>query len=91
MGGRGHLSNQQAFDAVQAILDRSQRHKRRLPDDIVLLHRSRQCNCPHLLRNLFERDARIAARLTLAEQDQRTEWIGAATAEIGEQLLLGWG
>jgi len=91
MGGRGHLSNQQAFDAVQAILDRSQRHKRRLPDRIVLLHRSRQCNRPHLLRNLFERDARIAPRLILAEQDQRTDWIGTAIAEIGEQLLLGWG
>jgi phosphoribosyl 1,2-cyclic phosphodiesterase len=88
MGGRGHLSNQQAFAAVRAILDRAGR----LPDHIVLLHRSRQCNCPKLLRALFERDARIAPRLTLAEQDRRTEWLVAREAGgIGEQLLLGWG
>jgi phosphoribosyl 1,2-cyclic phosphodiesterase len=84
MGGRGHLSNQQAFTAVQAILDRSPR----LPEHIVLLHRSRQCNCPVLLRNFFERDSRIKPRLTLAEQDQRTDWLETQRAEVGEQLML---
>ncbi|HWP39638.1 MAG TPA: MBL fold metallo-hydrolase [Tepidisphaeraceae bacterium] len=75
MGGRGHLSNQQAFEAVRAILDRCQRHARPLPRHIVLLHRSRQCNCPEVLRALFEQDQRIAPRLTLAEQFVRTDWL----------------
>jgi phosphoribosyl 1,2-cyclic phosphodiesterase len=86
-GGRGHLSNEQAFSAVRAILDRS---SARLPDHIVLLHRSQQCNCPKLLRQLFERDSRIAPRLTLAEQHQRTGWLGSQSVGVGEQLLLGF-
>jgi phosphoribosyl 1,2-cyclic phosphodiesterase len=90
MGGRGHLSNEQAFTAVRAILDRCEKRRKRLPDHIVLLHRSRQCNCPNLVRSLFERDARIGPRLILTEQDQRTEWLGPSRAQIGEQLLLGW-
>jgi phosphoribosyl 1,2-cyclic phosphodiesterase len=84
MGGRGHLSNQQAFAAVRAILDQS----RQLPQHIVLLHRSRECNCPNLVRGLFERDARIARRLTLAEQDIRTHWLGTTRSDMGEQLSL---
>jgi len=49
-GGKGHLSNRQALTAIQKILDCAQANCRRLPDHIVLLHRSRQCNCPELLR-----------------------------------------
>jgi phosphoribosyl 1,2-cyclic phosphodiesterase len=90
MGGRGHLSNEQAFGAVRAILDRCEKRKRRLPDHIVLLHRSRQCNCPNLLRALFERDARIGPRLTLAEQDERTGWLGGTRAGMGEQMVMEW-
>ncbi len=92
MGGRGHLSNRQAFDAVRAVLDRCQRRKRRLPEHIVLLHRSRQCNCPRLVRELFEADERIRPRLTLGEQFQRTEWIrpSAVKPHVGEQLPLAW-
>jgi hypothetical protein len=64
-----------------------------LPQHVVLLHRSRQCNCPELLRSLFSRDARIASRLTLAEQYSRTEWIRAGNSNplAGEQLQLAWG
>ena len=92
MGGRGHLSNEQAFAAVEAILDRCERRRGRLPDHIVLLHRSRQCNCPKIVRGLFEQDARIAKRLVLTEQFSRTEWLGgAARMGVGEQLLLGFG
>lgn len=77
MGGSGHLSNQQAFEAVQAVLDvTAQRHGlERLPRHIVLLHRSRECNCPNLLRRLFEQDERIVPRLTLAEQHAPTGWL----------------
>jgi phosphoribosyl 1,2-cyclic phosphodiesterase len=89
MGGRGHLSNQQAFDAVCELLDRAER-RRRLPRHIVLLHRSRQCNCPRLLRKHFEQDHRIATRLTLAEQHQRTGWLRVRPSKplVGEQLSL---
>jgi phosphoribosyl 1,2-cyclic phosphodiesterase len=92
MGGRGHLSNQQAFDAVRTVLDRCQRRGLALPEHVVLLHRSRHCNCPDLLRALFSRDARIAPRLTLTEQFHRTEWIrpGNSRPLAGEQLRLAW-
>jgi phosphoribosyl 1,2-cyclic phosphodiesterase len=90
MGGKGHLSNQQAFEAIRAILDRCEKSRDRLPQHIVLLHRSRQCNCPKLLRKLFESDARIAERLTLAEQYVRSQWlaIGDRKPLVGEQLFF---
>jgi len=93
MGGRGHLSNQQAFDAIRAILDRCERAARRLPCHIVLLHRSRQCNCPKLMRRLFSRDARIAGRLTLADQFEPSGWLKVRDRAplAGEQLSLAWG
>jgi phosphoribosyl 1,2-cyclic phosphodiesterase len=93
MGGAGHLSNEQAFETIRRILDRCQRRRRRLPHHIVLLHRSRQCNCPRLLRKLFERDERIASRLTLAEQFTRTDWLRIRPSKplVGEQLALSFG
>jgi len=93
MGGSGHLSNDQAYDCVRAILDRAERTSRRLPRHIVLLHRSRECNCPRLLRSLFIRDRRIAQRLTLAEQYERSEWLRVRNAPplVGEQLALAFG
>jgi len=93
MGGRGHLSNQQAFAAVRRILDRHELAGVPLPSHVVLLHRSRQCNCPKLLRKLFLSDVRLSNRLTLAEQFQRSEWlrVGRLRPLIGEQLVLGWG
>jgi len=93
MGGRGHLSNHQSLDATRAILDRCQRKGKGLPSHIVLLHRSQQCNCPRLLRQFFSKDARIAPRLVLAEQDQRTDWIRPreVAPSPGEQLMLAWG
>jgi phosphoribosyl 1,2-cyclic phosphodiesterase len=92
MGGSGHLSNEQALRAIQTILDRCERRRRPLPQHIVLLHRSRECNCPRLMRRLFEQDSRIAPRLTLAEQYQRSNWlrVRATPPLLGEQLLLAW-
>jgi len=86
MGGKGHLSNHQALQAIKQILDRADR----LPDHIVLLHRSRECNCPKLVRTLFSKDKRIAPRLTLAEQFHRSDWLRprAQSPATGEQLLL---
>lgn len=92
MGRSGHLSNEQALAAVRQILDRCERSGARLPAHIVLLHRSRQCNCPNLVRKLFSRDPRIARRLTLAEQFERSIWLRArpSPALVGEQLMLAW-
>ncbi|MDP9172506.1 MAG: MBL fold metallo-hydrolase [Planctomycetota bacterium] len=93
MGGRGHLSNQQAFDAVCAIFDECEAAARRLPEHIVLLHRSAECNCPNVVRQTFSRDARMAKRLVLAEQDRRTGWLCAERARpwVGSQMELQWG
>jgi phosphoribosyl 1,2-cyclic phosphodiesterase len=93
MGGAGHLSNHEALAAVRCVLDRAGSCGGRLPSHIVLLHRSRECNCPRLLRRLFHRDRRIAPRLTLAEQFSRTEWLRTRRMRpaTGEQLLLAWG
>ena len=86
MGGHGHLSNLQALAAIRKLLDRS----RRLPDHIVLLHRSQECNCPDLVRQLFSTDRRIASRLTLAHQHERSPWLGRTNRRhyVGEQLTL---
>jgi phosphoribosyl 1,2-cyclic phosphodiesterase len=91
-GGKGHLSNNQALAAVRLILDRAQTQRGRLPDHIVLLHRSRECNCPDLLRSLFSKDRRIAPRLTLAEPFQRTPWLRRKDLQpaTGEQLMLSF-
>jgi hypothetical protein len=80
------------LDAIRAILDRCQRRRRRLPEHIVLLHRSRECNCPKLVRALFGADERVRPRLTLGEQFHRTEWIrpSAVPPHVGEQLTLAW-
>lgn len=93
MGGAGHLSNQQALEAVRQILDRAESRRKPLPSHIVLLHRSRQCNCPDLLRRMFSADRRIAPRLTLAAQYERSEWLRPRPLPPlpGEQLALAWG
>lgn len=75
MGGSGHLSNQQSFAAVRHMLNRAETRGHALPSHIVLLHRSRDCNCPDIIRRMFAQDPRIAARLILTEQDTPTGWI----------------
>ena len=95
MGGGGHLSNAQTLKAVKELFDRCARLGHALPGNVVLLHRSRQCNCPKLIKGLFERDPRIAPRLVLTEQFSRTEWISAKRSQhvpwAGEQLSLQFG
>ncbi len=87
-GGHGHLSNPQALSAIRKLLDRA----RQLPDHIVLLHRSQECNCPELVRELFSTDQRIAPRLTLAQQHERSPWLGRMprAPRVGEQLTLAF-
>jgi phosphoribosyl 1,2-cyclic phosphodiesterase len=75
MGPAGHLSNHQCQDAIRQIVTRNPLGG---PGAIVLLHRSSQCNCPNLLRSLYENDAHLAARLTLSEQHTPSQWLEAA-------------
>lgn len=93
MSGRGHLSNDQAFSAIGQILDHHEKCGVGLPNHIVLLHRSLECNCPHKVRRLFSRDRRVAPRLTLAEQFERSPWLRTrrTASLVGEQLELAWG
>jgi phosphoribosyl 1,2-cyclic phosphodiesterase len=88
MGGRGHLSNAEALAVVRRILDQAERERQSLPGHIVLLHRSRQCNCPKLLRELFSTDDRIKDRLVLAEQNRPTPWLRARQRPVFRQLEL---
>ncbi|HEV7301741.1 MAG TPA: MBL fold metallo-hydrolase [Tepidisphaeraceae bacterium] len=91
-GGRGHLSNSQALAAVKAIFARCDATLTPLPAHVVLLHRSRDCNCPVLLRDYFASDARIAPRLTLAEPFSPTPWLAPAARvpAVGEQMTLAF-
>jgi len=75
MGGRGHLSNQQSFEAVCRISERSLSGN---PRHIVLLHRSSQCNDPRAIKQVFEQDEEIGRRILLTHQRRRTRWINVA-------------
>jgi len=81
----GHLSNEQSFEAVRAICDRSPGGR---PRHIVLMHRSQQCNHETKVRRVFERDRAIARRVVLAEQRRRTRWLTAVPAPACVQAQL---
>ena len=92
MGGHGHLSNQQALAAVRQTLDRHQALDLELPANIVLLHRSRECNCPDRVREVFAADRRAASRLVLAEQGEPTGWLRRrAGFTPAKQMTFAWG
>lgn len=62
MGGKGHLSNAECVEAVRRIAWPDE------PAHVVLLHLSRDCNDPALVRGLWERELpALAGRLTIAE------------------------
>ena len=71
MGKAGHLSNEQAFTAIQRI---DRRSNDGYPKHIVLLHRSQQCNLPEKIHEVFSADESIAKRLVLTDQKQRSKW-----------------
>ncbi len=79
MSESGHLSNQQAHEAVHAIAARGP-HDR--PRHVVLLHRSRDCNHPAKIRKLYA-DHPLARRLVLTEQRRRSRWLPVAPAVKG--------
>ncbi len=74
-GGTGHLANEQALAAVDRIAAASPEGL----DRVVLLHLSRECNCPGLVRELWRRRApRLADRLLITEQDRPSAWVHVA-------------
>jgi len=81
MNGYGHLSNQQSYEAVQQVIGGCPRGG---PAHVVLLHLSRQCNCPHLVRRLFNQDRRLATRVVLAQQLEATPWLVLGGRSGGE-------
>lgn len=66
MGGSGHLSNEEALAAISAIGS---------PEHVVLLHLSRECNCPEQVRGMHE-GADYA--LTISSQFEPTRWVRVA-------------
>lgn len=80
MGGAGHLSNEQSFDAVRAIAAASNRP----PQHVVLLHLSRQCNDPQIVRDLYFIAPDLVDRLCITSQYHPTAWLAAR----GEPDLL---
>jgi phosphoribosyl 1,2-cyclic phosphodiesterase len=79
MSDAGHLSNEQSYEAVRMIADASPAG---LPSDVVLLHRSSQCNHPTKIREVFGRDPELARRITLTEQRSRTRWLHIKPAVV---------
>lgn len=71
MSDSGHLSNEQAFEAVQRIAALSPHGN---PRHVLLMHRSSQCNHPTKVRRVFEQDPSIYPRVVLTEQRRRTRW-----------------
>ncbi|HEY0007466.1 MAG TPA: MBL fold metallo-hydrolase [Tepidisphaeraceae bacterium] len=90
MNGSGHLSNAEAYAAVRELFDRCERRGKCVPKHVVLLHRSRECNCPDLLRKFFSRDKRLAKRLILSDPFEPTPWLRTGPG-VGEQMTLAWG
>ncbi len=85
MGGLGHLSNDQALEAILRI-DRtgSLRH-------VVLLHLSRQCNDPRIIRRLYaERGPHLLGRLTVTNQHEPTPMLNLSPSPapvlVGQQM-----
>lgn len=67
MGGAGHLSNDQALQAILELADTSDLQH------IALLHLSRQCNCPRLVQQLYaDRAGHLLDRLTITNQNEPT-------------------
>ncbi|MEM1446979.1 MAG: MBL fold metallo-hydrolase [Planctomycetota bacterium] len=85
----GHLSNEQAREAVLQIAVRGPAGRLR---DVVLLHRSSQCNHPTKVRRCFEGLTDFRGRVMQTQQRKRTRWIGLRPwpAVRREQLRFGW-
>ncbi len=75
-GGRGHLSNHETVSLIEDVSPR---------DHVVLLHLSRQCNDPTLVKRLH---AEADYRLTITQPDQPTPWIRIEHAPPGSPQIV---
>jgi phosphoribosyl 1,2-cyclic phosphodiesterase len=65
MGGGGHLSNEESLNAVKHIAENSNLQH------IVLLHLSKQCNSPAIIRDLYHDNlAHLYNCVTITDQDR---------------------
>jgi len=88
MGQAGHLSNEQAFEMVCNVEKASGPGR---PEQIVLLHRSQQCNHPDRVREIFSQSPGVFARVTLTEQRRRSKWFEVKTEKVREERQLSLG
>jgi phosphoribosyl 1,2-cyclic phosphodiesterase len=85
-GGTGHLANEQALEAVRRIAAASPEGLAR----VVLLHLSRECNCPRLVRDLWrDRSPVLADRLVITEQDRPSAWVEVVPARRRDRTAAG--
>lgn len=77
MGGRGHLSNHEAIEAIEAIGPR---------EHVVLVHLSQQCNDPGLVASLHEG---CDYTLTVSSQDAPTRWVPVRRSERVKVVMKG--
>ncbi len=83
-GGLGHLSNEQALGAVVEIDRRSEL------SHVVLLHLSRQCNDPRIVRRLYAaRAPHLLPRLTITRQHHPTPLLHVGPGRDGMAPLTG--
>jgi len=87
MGGHGHLSNEEALQAILGIARRSSLSQ------LVLLHISRQCNDPVLIKRLYAtRAPQLLDRLTITNQYCATPLLSLSSTRspvrCGEQMSL---
>lgn len=92
MGTAGHLSNEQAFDAIYRIDRRSSVGH---PHHVVLLHRSQQCNTEEKVKAVFGQNPALSSRVVLAQQRCRTRWFKIRStrkffAPVAEQMSFGF-
>ena len=76
--GRGHLSNSECIEAVRAMAAPIE------PDHVVLLHLSRECNCPRLVERMWQEALpTLAAKLTIAQP-----FAASGLLRLGSELPL---
>lgn len=72
MGGKGHLSNDESVAAALRICESG------MPQAIVLLHLSQQCNRPDIVSGLWrERAAHLCDRLVISDQFRASPTLSA--------------
>lgn len=73
MGGSGHLSNEESFEAVQRIASTSRLQT------ICLLHLSRQCNDPRRVEEIYDAAPHLRDKLVISTHDRPTPWMRLKT------------